>query len=156
MQALRTIVNSTGASWFYRDGFIQRNNNNAPSAYITGIDHFLFLAMYSTDMQLNTKWQAFSFRIPKHGHVYIPANTYQLQGAHNFLYLQSALTCRFSCQEGHKDFTIPKGKQSVFTVLDSLVAAANSLKANSITYTKNDKGIATVTYNVTDWMVTHV
>ena len=154
MQALRTIVNSTGASWFYRDGFIQRNNNNAPSAYITGIDRLPILGNVLNGYATQYKWQAFSFRIPKQGHVYIPANTYQLQGAHNFLYLQSALTCRFSCQEGHKDFTIPKGKQSVFTVLDSLVAAANSLKANSITYTKNDKGIATVTYNVTDWMVT--
>ena len=154
LQALRTIVNSTGASWFYRDGFIQRNNNNAPTVYITGIDSLPIIGNVLNGYATQYKWQAYSVRIPKLGHAYIPAATYQLQGAHNFVYFQSALTIRFSCQEGKKDIVIPKGKQSVFTVLDSLVAAANSLKAGSMTYTKNDKGIAVVTYNVTDWTVT--
>lgn len=154
LQAVRQIVNSTGAGWFFRDTFIQRNNNNAPTVYLTGIDKLPIIGNVLNGYATQYKWAAYSYRIPKLGHAYIPAVTYQLQGAHEYFYLQSALTIRYSCQEGKKDIIIKKGKQSVFAILDGIVAAANSLKANSMTYSKNDKGVATVSYNVTDYTVT--
>ena len=134
MQALLQIINSTGATWVYNNLSVQRPDTSAPTAYITGIDRLPILGNTVNAYTDKYTWACHVWRIPKLGHAYVQPMKIKMQGANSFFYLQDPLTIYYGCGKGETTFTIPRGRQHILTVLDGLVAAANSFTPNSWTY----------------------
>ena len=146
MQALLQIINSTGANWEYYKLAVRRPNTSAPTAYITGIDRLPIIPSVVNAYTDKYSWSCVVWRIPKLGHAYVKPMQISMQGATSFFYLQNPLTIHYGCGKGETDFIIPRGKQHIRTVLDGLVAAANSFTPNSWTYQQDTTGTA---FNVT-------
>ena len=134
MQALLQIINSTGANWEYYKLAVRRPNTSAPTAYITGIDRLPIMPSVVNAYTDKYSWSCVVWRIPKLGHAYVKPMQISMQGATSFFYLQNPLTIYYGCGKGETTFTIPRGRQHILTVLDGLVAAANSFTPNSWTY----------------------
>ena len=134
MQALLQIINSTGANWEYYKLAVRRPNTSAPTAYITGIDKLPIMPSVVNAYTDKYSWSCIVWRIPKLGHAYVHPMKIKMQGANSFFYLQDPLTIYYGCGKGETTFTIPRGRQHILTVLDGLVAAANSFTPNSWTY----------------------
>lgn len=147
MKALLQIINSTGATWVYNNLSVQRPDTSAPTAYITGIDRLPILGNTVNAYTDKYTWACHVWRIPKLGHAYVFPMKIKMQGATSFFYLQDPLTIYYGCGKGETTFTIPRGRQHILTVLDGLVAAANSFTPNSWTYQQSPtSGAYRVTY----------
>lgn len=146
MKALLQIINSTGATWVYNNLSVQRPDTSAPTAYITGIDRLPILGNTVNAYTDKYTWACHVWRIPKLGHAYVFPMKIKMQGANSFFYLQDPLTIYYGCGKGETTFTIPRGRQHIRSVLDGIVAAANSFTPNSWTYQQDTTGTA---FNVT-------
>lgn len=134
MKALLQIINSTGATWVYNNLSVRRPDTSAPTAYITGIDRLPILGNTVNAYTDKYTWACHVWRIPKLGHAYVFPMKIKMQGANSFFYLQYPLTIYYGCGKGETTFTIPRGRQHIRSVLDGIVAAANSITPNSWTY----------------------
>lgn len=141
MNKLLTIVNSTGARWFIKGNYIQRNNNNASRIFISNVDKLPILGgQRDGDYYAYYIWDAFAYRVPKLGYMYITPMTISLSGGREYFYLNESLQMQITGSNSTVIKSVNSGKQSIYTVLDAITAAANGFEADSMKYTKTTGG----------------
>ena len=137
MNKLLTIVNSTGARWFFKSNYIQRNNNNAIRIFISNVDKLPILGgQRDGDYYASYVWDAFAYRVPKLGYMYITPMTISLSGGREYFYLNDTMQMQIVGSNSTVIKSVSSGKQSIYSVLDAITAAANGFEEGSMKYSK--------------------